>query len=115
MPKFRPTILRIAIAAILTLTSAAAEAAPTTQLWEEVTGERVDSAQQTPDDNGLELTVRDGIVYLSVARATTVELFTILGQPVGRQSLRPGIYRLRLTTRGIYVLRAGGVTRRITL
>jgi len=102
-----------AIAAAMILSGVTAVAASGPQLWEEVAADRNDIA--TSDESGLELTVRDGIVHLTLSRSMTVEVFTILGQPVGRQSLRPGIYRLRLSSRGIYILRAGGITRRITI
>lgn len=114
MPNPRPWILRIILGALLAFGGVAAEGAAPRQLWEEVSAERVEP-QQSAEENGVDLTVRDGVVYLTVTRQTVVEVFTILGQPVGRQTLRPGIYRLHLTTRGIYVLRAGGMTRRITL
>lgn len=100
------------------LTSAGTPAAP--QLWEEVAAETAvrsglapQPSQAGDSGDGVELIFRDGIVYLIVARALPVEVFTILGQPVSRETLKAGVHRLKLRSRGIYILRAGSITRRI--
>lgn len=115
-------ILRRHVAAILlAAASLATAAAPPARLWEDVSaGSRdvaasVAASQGADDSQQVELTVKDGNVYLSLTRTTVVEVFTILGQPVSRETLKAGIHRLRLKSRGIYILRAGQVTRRITV
>ena len=64
---------------------------------------------------GVEVAVRDGYVYVTLSRRAQVKLFTILGQAVSQTELPAGTSRLRMNSRGIYILRAGDTTCRITL
>lgn len=63
----------------------------------------------------IDVTVRDGHVYVSTNRPVAVKVFTILGQPVATRTLQAGTVRLRLPLRGIYILKAGETTRRINI
>ena len=83
--------------------------------WEEVTTS-VPAVEQTLDkDADTEIVVRDGYIYLWSDKPVTVKLFSILGQLITQENLKPGLHRIQLSSRGIYILRAGTTTRRITL
>lgn len=58
---------------------------------------------------------RDGYIYVSVSRPTTVRVFTILGQTVSSGRLQPGVSWLKVPARGIYIVRIDNVTRRVTV
>ena len=62
-----------------------------------------------------EIWVRDGFIYVNAPRRTTVHVFTILGQTVSSQQLQAGISRLRVPTRGIYLVRIDNTTRRVNV
>lgn len=79
--------------------------------WETV--ETVVAAEPSPDD--FEVNVRDNYIYVYVSRPTTVRLLTILGQPVSQANLPAGTSRFRVRARGIYILKAGSSTRRVTV
>lgn len=88
--------------------------------WEEVdrapvqsTGQHVDPSDASTQE--AEITVADGYVYVTLRQRTNVKIFTILGQLIVQDNLAPGVYRFRLSARGIYLLKAGSVTRRVTL
>lgn len=68
------------------------------------------------DDNGtVHALVRDGHVYVTVNRPMDVKIFTILGQPVSSvHASQSGTLRLRLPLRGVYILKAGESTRRLS-
>lgn len=68
-----------------------------------------------PETAGIDISVRDGFIYLSTPRDVEVKIFTILGQPVSVASLRPGVHRIALGSRGIFIVRAASLTRRVTL
>lgn len=59
--------------------------------------------------------VADGAVVLTLTRKSPVKIFTILGQLVAEQQLEAGVWRMPLTVRGIYILKIGDTTRRITI
>ena len=106
--KLRRFIISMLVAlAVVTGASAAA------RTWEEA--ERFPATEQAMGSDDVSVTVRDGYVYLLVRQSAHVKLFTILGQVIVQDTLRPGVYRYKLASRGIYLLKAGTTTTRITL
>lgn len=105
---------------IITATLLAALIVPGTALhaqrqWEEMEGapaavERVDASA-----DGIDITVKDGYVYVTTDKPVTVKIFSILGQLISQKTVQPGTWRTHITARGIYILKAGSVTRRITI
>lgn len=73
--------------------------------------QNVETSDQTPY---IRTEVRDGYLYLTIERDAPVKVFTILGQLVTSQQLGAGRWRLPLKARGIYILKIGPVTRRVT-
>ena len=102
-------LLVILLAAALWTPAVAAPAPAVPGKWEQV-----DTAEEVFGDE-VRVEVRDNYVYVSLARPAVVKIFTILGQPVAQSSLPAGTSRFRLTTRGIYILKLGTTTRRITI
>lgn len=64
---------------------------------------------------GPDVRVADGYIYISLKQPANVALFTILGQLIVSQHLKPGYYRFKTGTRGVFLLKAGSATRRVTL
>lgn len=108
LPKFFQRALLIAAVAAVALTAAAAPA------WEKVGGVSPDIVEQTSGEN-MDVKVVDGAIVLIITRQSNVKLFTILGQLVAEKQLEPGTWRFPLSARGIYILKAGSATRRITI
>lgn len=102
---------------VLLLASAMAFAAP--PRWEGVSGhvrgiETVVTGQGI-DAEQVDVIVRDGYIYLACRRETPVKVFTILGQLISSQTLPAGTHRLRMSAKGIYILKTDNATRRVTL
>lgn len=76
--------------------------------------EQVDTVAPELSDN-VTVAVRDNYIYVTVERPTAVKLFTILGQPVSQATIPAGTSRFKVSARGIYILKAGSLTRRITI
>ena len=72
-------------------------------------------ADQKGDGIVVEMTVKDGYIYISSSRPVVVKVFSILGQLISQETLQSGTHRLRMTTRGVYILKAGTSTRRVTI
>ena len=84
------------------------------QSWEEM--QQGESAQtERVETEQVDVTVRDGYVYITTPHKVTVKIFSILGQLISQEEIPAGSYRLRMASRGIYILKAGTVTRRITI
>lgn len=83
--------------------------------WEEVTHLPSQPVEHGGDSDDISVYTADGYVYITVRQTSPVKLFTILGQLIVQQNLRPGTYRFRLANRGIYLLKTDTVTRRLTL
>lgn len=109
--KFKRLIIRLMTVAALTLLSVSAVAAPS---WEKVASRQTEVTDMA-DADAVDVSVYDGSIYLSLGTKTEVKVFTILGQLVAHQKLDAGTWRMPLSARGIYILKAGSVTRRITI
>lgn len=97
---------------LLIMFAVSVSAIATKPSWEEtqqsVVTERVEQEQ-------VEIYTRDGYVYINTAQPVTVKIFSILGQLISQENVPAGSFRLRLASRGIYILKAGTITRRITI
>lgn len=82
--------------------------------WEESERYPV-QVEQVAQPDEVSVAVHEGYVYVLVRQTAHVKLFTLLGQVIVQDTLKPGVYRYKLSTRGIYLLKAGTYTRRITL
>lgn len=103
--------------AILTVALWALTASGAAPRWESVdtpVGMEVISDRKT-DDNVVEMAVKDGWVYIASPRPVAVKVFTILGQLISQETLASGTHRLRISTRGVYILKVGTATRRVTI
>lgn len=101
---------------LVVFVSAVVLSAAASRTWEEVDRLPVSAVEMRVDAPEEPYTmVSDGYVYVAVRQRTTVKVFTILGQLVVQDDLRPGIYRYKLNSRGIYLLKVGSVTRRVTI
>ena len=97
----------------LTIAVATLTATATTPAWEEQ--KQDDTPQERMENEPIDITTRDGYVYISTPRAVTVKIFSILGQLISQEKIQAGTFRLRIANRGIYILKAGTITRRITI
>lgn len=110
MKLLRLLIFFAVVAAMPAATPVSAAKAP---VWELV---RLDDTVTDADEREtIETTTRDGVLYITVTHPVKVEIYSILGQLITSRQLKPGTVRLTLNQRGVYILKAGSVTRRINL
>ena len=102
----RRLILIIAVMCCICIGENAASA------WER-TGGKINTERIEGDSP--EIRVNEGYVYVTTSRTITVKVFSILGQLISQETIQPGISRFRLPSRGIYILKAGAITKRITI
>lgn len=82
--------------------------------WEEVESYPAHIEQSMQQDDAA-VYVHEGYVYVAIKQTAQVKLFTLLGHIIVQDTLQPGVYRYKLSSRGIYLLKVGSSTRRITL
>ncbi len=96
-----------------------ASAAAKAPVWEVVEAADTDGAQVPMTDDSaqtrLDVAVHNSYIYITVDRPMKIEVFTILGQLVTSKSVVPGTVRLSMGTRGIYIIKGAGSTRRVNL
>ncbi len=97
----------------LVITAASLSASANVPTWEEHKQE--DTVHERLENEPIDITTRDGYVYISTPRPVTVKIFSILGQLISQENIQAGTFRLRIANRGIYILKAGTITRRITI
>ncbi len=83
--------------------------------WEEVASPQPSVVQSLGTENQTEVVVRDGYIYISTQKPVTVKIFSILGQQIHQETVAAGLHRLRLNSKGIFILKAGSLTKRVTL
>ncbi len=98
---------KLLVTLILAVTAAAGSLAANSPQWEEVTAPTPAVTKDMGQETETEIVVSD--------KPVTVKLFSILGQLISQETVKPGLHRIRLASRGIYILRAGTTTRRITI
>lgn len=104
-----PRLISLLVAALLSLAPMAFAGN-----WEE--GVRLpDYGVETVDAEGFSISSHGGYIYIATQRTVSVKLFTILGQTVEQTTLAPGSYRFKVKTKGIYILKVGSITRRVTI
>lgn len=59
--------------------------------------------------------VKEKSIYLITTRPITVTVYNILGNALGQNQLDSGVYRLELSSRGIYLIKAGSKVIRVTI
>lgn len=103
---------------IILLMAAVAVCSGASPHWEAVTtpARRVESVGPAQDGGEqIDVSVRDGYIYVECRSRTTLKVFTILGQLISSETLPAGTHRLRMSAKGIFILKAGSATRRVTL
>lgn len=84
--------------------------------WEAVDAPgRIFTTEQRIESDGVDVAVSDSSIYISSQRQVTVKVFTILGQLISQGTLQAGTHRLQMSAKGIYILKIGTTTRRVTI
>lgn len=84
--------------------------------WEAVDApDRMFTEMRSDPEAPAEMLVREGFIYIATNRAVSVKVFTILGQLISQETLQPGIHRLPMSAKGIYIIKIGSSTRRVTI
>lgn len=113
----KASALRLTVTAVVAAIGLSVSVTTSASDWERIgtaqapVAQNVETSDQSPY---IRTEVRDGYLYLTIERDAPVKVFTILGQLVTSQQLGAGRWRLPLKVRGIYILKIGPVTRRVT-
>lgn len=103
----------LAVATVLFPLQTAAQQHDSAPKWEQTESAPSDAVRQS--DQSPNVTVHDMYIYVELEQPAPVKLFTILGQPVTQMQLPAGTSRFRVAARGIYILKIGSITRRVTI
>lgn len=63
----------------------------------------------------IEISSKDGNIYIRTPRQVQVTVYTILGQIVTERTLNPGVSELKIGTRGIYLVKIEDKTRKVAV
>ena len=106
---------KISVTLVMAATIATGLQASSPKAWEEVSTSIPQNAQPVDIDSNFSIAVIDDYIYIHSDNPITVKLFSILGQLISQETVKAGTHRIHLQSRGIYILRAGTATRRITI
>ena len=75
-----------------------------------------DNRQNEPvQEAPIEVSSKDGSIYIRTPRKVQVVVYTILGQIVTDRTINPGLSELKIGVRGIYLVKIEGQTQKIAL
>ena len=87
---------------------------PQTDGWHTVK-KQVEDSRSVAKDSDTEVFAAKGAIVVRTSRQVEVEVYTILGQLVSRQTLSVGTSQLEMPMRGIYIVRVGRLTGKVAL
>lgn len=68
-----------------------------------------------PQKQEIEISSKEGNIYIRTPRQIKVTVYTILGQVITERTLNPGTTELKIGTRGIYLVKIEGKTQKVAL
>jgi len=72
-------------------------------------------AAELSEEERIDIKVDNGSIYITVNRPVQAKVLTIVGQLIANDNLQPGTSRLKITAKGIYILKIGSLTKRISI
>lgn len=82
--------------------------------WEPYKTERSD-VKAVARDGDVDVKIARGVIIITTSRATTVKVYTILGQLVSAETIGPGAMQLRIGAHGVYIVKVGSLTCKVLL
>jgi len=81
--------------------------------------ERVRDRQPVPtehvDADDVIVTSHAGYIYVTTSKPIEIKIFSILGQLIKQEKIPAGTFRYRLESKGIYIVKAETVTKKVTI
>jgi hypothetical protein len=93
------------------LPTAVAQTTMEKEIWKIDDNRQNETAQEAP----IEVSSKDGSIYIRTPRKVQVVVYTILGQIVTDRTINPGLSELKIGVRGIYLVKIEGQTQKIAL
>lgn len=90
------------------ISACAAESVVAQQQWQ-------DAKHVTAIDNDVQIMGKDGEIVIKTTRRIQVNVYTILGQLVTQTTINPGESRLKVNSRGIYIVKVENRTQKVAL
>lgn len=93
------------------LPTAVAQTTMEKEIWKIDDNRQNEPVQEVP----IEVSSKDGSIYIRTPRKVQVVVYTILGQIVTDRTINPGLSELKIGVRGIYLVKIEGQTQKIAL
>lgn len=93
------------------LPTAVAQTTMEKEIWKIDDNRQNKPVQEAP----IEVSSKDGSIYIRTPRKVQVVVYTILGQIVTDRTINPGLSELKIGVRGIYLVKIEGQTQKIAL
>lgn len=93
------------------LPTAVAQTTMEKEIWKIDDNRQNEPVQEAP----IEVSNKDGSIYIRTPRKVQVVVYTILGQIVTDRTINPGLSELKIGVRGIYLVKIEGQTQKIAL
>ncbi|MDD2961252.1 MAG: T9SS type A sorting domain-containing protein [Muribaculaceae bacterium] len=85
-------------------------------MWRETNREvNVPSLSDPNQTEGIEIYATQNTIIIRTPKKIQVRVFTILGQLVSQATLNVGTSELKISSRGIYIIKIGNITQKVAL
>ncbi len=72
-------------------------------------------AESRTANEGIEISSKDSHIVVKLPQKAQVKVFTILGQLVSQAELNAGTSMLKISSRGIYIVKVGNITQKVAI
>jgi len=83
-------------------------------IWQEYNN-RVSNLSSVRNTEDVDIYIKEGSIIISTSKKVQVKVFTILGQLVSQSAVGPGLFEMKIATRGIYLIKIDSITQKIVL
>lgn len=108
------TLARNIMLSLALLLPAAGMAASAPKGWERLQTERQDT-RQIVKETDIEIRTARGVITVTTNHAVQIKIVSILGQTVTSETLQPGTYQFTVRAHGLYIVKAGDLTCKVSL
>lgn len=83
--------------------------------WEVIRSERLSEGRVVTRTTEMEVRTTPGTILINTSRPVQVRVFSILGQLVSSETIPAGMSQLNIGSHGLFIVKAGDVTCKVSL
>lgn len=83
--------------------------------WESVKSDKTATTRTVAKDSELEVRAGKGLIVVSTSKPVTIKVYSILGQLVSQETLPAGTSYFSVNSHGVFIVKVGNLTCKVSL